>query len=96
VLALHSVVGYVDGTMTVNGPMEVTSDLLIGDGDQLMAIKNTTTDMMGDIKLVEEAVQRGRGIDTGPCHRGTRRISGGDVKPIQKSRVVMVSQPTRS
>ena len=46
-------------------------------------------DMNGDIRLVEEAIQQGRRIDTGPCHTGTRRMSHGP--PSFSAKVILVT-----
>jgi hypothetical protein len=46
-------------------------------------------DMNGDIRLVEEAVQQGRRVDTGPCHTGTRRMSNSP--PTISARIIMVT-----
>ncbi len=48
------------------------------------------SDMNGDLRLVEEAMQQGRRVDTGPCHTGTRRMSHGP--PSISAKVILVCE----
>jgi hypothetical protein len=45
--------------------------------------------MMGDVRLVEENYRQGKGVETGPCHSGTRRVGSGAV--VLESRVIMIT-----
>jgi hypothetical protein len=46
-------------------------------------------DMMGDVRLVEAAMNEGRRLETGPCLSGTRRVLHGP--PKQQAQVILIT-----
>lgn len=52
-------------------------------------IHKETDDMMGDVRLVESAINQSRRVETGPCLSGTRRILHGP--PKYSSRVILIT-----
>lgn len=66
-----------------------TSNLENVDSSQTESNLPNDVDMLGDIRQLEENAKQGKGIETGPCHTGTKRIGSGSV--VLESRVLMIT-----
>eukprot|EP01038_Epipyxis_sp_PR26KG_P005336 gene5336-7405_t len=57
--------------------------------DSNPSLQQISTDMMSDVKQIEENYRQGKGVETGPCHSGTRRVGSGPV--ILESKVFLIT-----